>query len=642
MTSPRIPTVLAIVGLMAGGSAALALQSAQPATPPAPSSGKIVVKTADDLPRRTYPITGKALDIINDPARLNPIVDALIADTLSDLDKYEITDASTLRGYYDVLSQAYSLKGDLDKAIAFSDKARDTETKEQEKIMRGQALRARAAALKVSKDLASPAFQDAFKADLRARMRPLPYDIIKDRLIAVRNQAKIVNRGLIESSLSTTLDPLIAAANGQAGAEIAAALIQAKNTLDTALPLIPAMAEVYAEIIDAHANAGVAASKWDTRLVTLAAADVAKPVVVAVWDSGVDVSLYPDNLWTNPAEQLNGKDDDANGFVDDVHGIAFSLDRKPAVGPLASLDGLKGDKNQYIDFIAASQDMQAGVTNDGVTRFQEYYKNLRGDALRDFSDDLNLMGGWAHGTHVAGIVVAGNPGVRLLHITENWPWKSIPDEAPTVELGKRWGENCKQTVAYLKKANVRVVNMSWRIPRAAFEGMLAAKGVGATTEERAELSRQIFKPFRDGLEEAIRSAPEILFIAGSGNEDNDIDFAEYVPAGLRLPNLLTVGAVDDQDRFTTFTSTGKSVELYANGYRIPSFVPGGRTIPFSGTSMASPQVANLAAKLLALHPELTPADVIAKIRAGADPIPDQPDRFIINPARTIGAVRSSK
>jgi hypothetical protein len=107
-------------------------------------------------------------------------------------------------------------------------------------------------------------------------------------------------------------------------------------------------------------------------------------------------------------------------------------------------------------------------------------------------------------------------------------------------------------------------------------------------------------------------------------------------------NDLVVGAVDDQDQFTTFTTSGENVEFYANGYRIPSLVPGGRVIPFSGTSMAAPQVANLAAKILAIRPDFKPADVIAAIRTNADPIPDKPGRFIINPKRTIEAVRTQK
>ena len=635
------PSLLIATATLSLGSSPLLAHSAVLATPkyaqaaPPAAGAKIKVRTADDLPRHTYAITGKTLDILKDPAKLDPIVDKLVADSLRDLETYDIADSTTVQGYYELLSQAYTLKMDLSRAIEWSDRAGALDDKPQERATRGHMLRALAAAREVSTDMSSPAFVAKFKETLKARLSAQPYDLVKDQLIGTRAQAQIVTRELVESSLSGQLDALIAAANGQATGDIAATVMGAKLTLDITLPLLPHVAAVYGEIIDANANATQAASKWDGRLVELAAATQAKPVVVGIWDSGVDVGLYPNQLWTNAAESPNGRDDDRNGFVDDIHGLAFGLDRRPTTGHLASLAGLKGDKDQYIDFIAASQDMQAGIQNEGVTRFQKHYGSLRGQDLQDFQDDIGLMGNYVHGTHVAGVAVAGNPFARILHITENWPWKSIPDEAPTVEFGERWGQSCRQSIDYMKGANTRVVNMSWRIGRSMLEGMLSAKGVGSTPEERAELSRQIFKPFRDGLEQAIRSAPDVLFIAGSGNEDNNVDFAEYVPAGLRLPNLLTVGAVDDQDQFTGFTSTGDNVEFYANGYRIPSMVPGGRVIPFSGTSMAAPQVANLAAKILAIRPDFKPADVIAAIRANADPIPDKPGRFIINPKRTI-------
>ena len=52
----------------------------------------------------------------------------------------------------------------------------------------------------------------------------------------------------------------------------------------------------------------------------------ARPVVVAIIDSGVDIS-HPDlaaNIWTNPREIAgNGRDDDGDGLVDDVHGWNF-------------------------------------------------------------------------------------------------------------------------------------------------------------------------------------------------------------------------------------------------------------------------------------------------------------------------------
>jgi subtilisin family serine protease len=51
------------------------------------------------------------------------------------------------------------------------------------------------------------------------------------------------------------------------------------------------------------------------------------------------------------------------------------------------------------------------------------------------------------------------------------------------------------------------------------------------------------------------------------------------------------------------------VVVHANGFEVESLLPGGDRVRFSGTSMASPQVANLAAKLFALKPELTVAQV---------------------------------
>lgn len=625
----------AALGILAGPVAPVAWAQAAP-------QERIVVKTADDLPRFTYKIEGKTLDIINDHAKVMALLELMLADGNSVLDKYQIDDAATLKGIYDQMTQAYVLKGDYAKALEFVEKARALETKEQEKLMRGVSLKAMMKA-KAASGGDDAVFARVFKTELYDAVAAMPFEPIKDRLIAVRNTSKIISRELVEQSVSTSLDPMIENNKGTVPMEVAAGLVQAHYTLTEGMKLIPLMADVYGKILDANGDAKSSADLWTPRLVTLAADEAgAVPVAVGIWDSGVDTTLYANQLWTNPSETLNGKDDDANGYVDDIHGIAFSLDRYPTTGPLAKLDGLIGNKDQLVGFIVASQDMQAGIETPEVEAFRNHYKNLKGEDLKNFMQDLGLLGSWSHGTHVAGVAVAGNPFARIVHITENWPYKAIPDEAPTVELGKRWGMTCEESVAYLKKANVRVVNMSWRVGRAAFEGMLEAKGVGANPAERAELSRQIFAGLRDGLEKAIASAPEILFIAGSGNEDNDVDFAEYVPAGLRLPNLITVGAVDQRDKFTDFTTTGKNVELYANGYRIDSYIPGGQLVKFSGTSMAAPQVANLAAKMLAINPKLTPAEVVQFIRDNADPIEDQPGRFIINPKRTVEATRMSR
>ena len=49
-----------------------------------------------------------------------------------------------------------------------------------------------------------------------------------------------------------------------------------------------------------------------------------------------------------------------------------------------------------------------------------------GNAVKDFTEDMGIIGNYSHGTHVAGIVAAGNPFVRLLRIRETFPYKEIP------------------------------------------------------------------------------------------------------------------------------------------------------------------------------------------------------------------------
>jgi subtilisin family serine protease len=82
--------------------------------------------------------------------------------------------------------------------------------------------------------------------------------------------------------------------------------------------------------------------------------------------------------------------------------------------------------------------------------------------------------------------------------------------------------------------------------------------------------------------------------------------------------VLTVGAVDEAGNETGFTSLGSVVDLYANGFEVESYVPGGSRMPLNGTSMSSPQVLNLAAKLLALAPDLTTDELRRLIIDGTD------------------------
>ncbi len=111
-----------------------------------------------------------------------------------------------------------------------------------------------------------------------------------------------------------------------------------------------------------------------------------------------------------------------------------------------------------------------------------------------------------------------------------------------------------------------------------------------------------------------------------------------IPSSFNLPNLLTVGAVDQAGDEASFTSYGPTVLVDASGYQVESVIPGGDKLRMSGTSMASPNTVNLAAKLIALDPKLTPEQTIHLIVAGATASEDG-RRHDIDEKRSVDLLR---
>jgi subtilisin family serine protease len=109
-----------------------------------------------------------------------------------------------------------------------------------------------------------------------------------------------------------------------------------------------------------------------------------------------------------------------------------------------------------------------------------------------------------------------------------------------------------------------------------------------------------------------------------------------------LPNLIVVGAVNRAgDRLVDLTYFGAAVTVYANGDQVESYVPGGERRKMSGTSMAAPNVTNLAAKLIALDSSLTVADVVKLIKDGSDLSSDGKFR-LINPKRSVELLQARR
>jgi len=595
--------------------------------------GKISVKTADDLPRHTYQITGKASEFLVAGESFDKLVAQVRTDLEADLAGYSIEDPNTLQGFYQTLQAISILQGRDSDALEYVEKSRALEAKEAKKLMMGLVLKAmidgKAAAKQDPK-----AFDAAFNTSLDSAVRALPWQVVRDEVIQAKARTEIISRELIMGQVKGQLDPVIETQKGEISQDIARGLVSTRMTMDTLLPLMPKVGATYSKII--AENTVAKTDIWAARSVTLEETAEATPVVVCIWDSGVDTSLFPTQLWTSKAETVNGKDDDNNGFVDDVHGIAYDLDARPVPELLHGTTEFQNDLALVTDHMKGYGDVQANVESPEATAIKGYMKNLKADQVKPFMEDLGLFGNYSHGTHVAGIAAEGNPFARILAARITFDYRMIPKDAPSLERAKQEAKGAADSINYMKAAGVRVVNMSWGGSRADVESALETKGVGKDAAERAAMAREFFGIQKDALEKAMASAPEILFVAAAGNSDNNVEFSEMIPSGIKLPNLITVGAVDQAGKPTGFTSFGQGVGLYANGFEVESYIPGGRKLKFSGTSMAAPNVTNLAAKLIALNPSLTVAQTIELIKAGGEPMEGgDSSRLVINPQASI-------
>jgi subtilisin family serine protease len=112
-------------------------------------------------------------------------------------------------------------------------------------------------------------------------------------------------------------------------------------------------------------------------------------------------------------------------------------------------------------------------------------------------------------------------------------------------------------------------------------------------------------------------AKGVTMVVAAGN--SNLNACNYSPA--RTPSAITVGATTNTDTRAYFSNTGTCVDIYAPGYNITSAWYTGSTASntISGTSMASPHVAGVAALALSANPTLTPAAVAALVTSTATP-----------------------
>ena len=589
------------------------------------------VTKLDDLPRYSYKISGKVSEMVKSDEAFAAFAGELRANLEKTLAEYDITDKTTLKSIYGTLMSLDMLDGKLDAAAKKSELIKGLQEKPADKYLTGLFSDAYIRAKKEASEGDEAAFKAAFAKYYAEACKDLPWDIVQDQVQQSKGMTEMVSENLLLGLIQTQFDPVVEQ-TGEISGDLADRCVNFRYIIQIRLGLKDEIVKVLQNYIDAH-NV-TKPDIWKEREVVFSGDENLEPVVICIWDSGVDSLVYPGRLYTNEKEQLDGKDDDGNGFVDDRHGIAYTLHEDKTSAMLYPMDdSLRQKLPEMTEFMKGLLLFQASIDSKAASALKKQMAQMKPEKAKPLFERLGLFGNYMHGTHVAGIAAAGNPYVRILNSRLTFDYHMKP-EAPTVEMARKSVVSNQETIDYFKAHGVRVVNMSWGGDFKSDEAALEANGIGETPEERAKLAREIFNISKDGLYEAIKSAPEILFVTSAGNSDNDVEFDEVIPSSFDLPNLMVVGAVDQAGEETSFSSFGENIDVHANGFEVESFLPGGQRMAVSGTSQASPQVTNLAAKLLAKNPSLTVAELIALIKDGSDKSADGRCN-LINPKKTM-------
>jgi subtilisin family serine protease len=561
-------------------------------TPSAPAAaGRQVITSAEQLPRRVIKLDKLPSQYLEAPrAEVLALAEVLERNLRDDLERFDIQDAATLRDYVSSLLALAQLRGDWAAVPALVERLKSLQDKPGPRATTGTIATILAEQQTGRRDAAW------VQEEVRRRYGAMNWREVADGVRASKGRMELLSAALVKGAFEQQVDVMARNMNLAVPEDIVDAIVGARVQNELVLPFKAAIVAGLQAVVDAQAAAAPKPDRWTPRQFAIAPTAAAREVGVGIWDSGVDLALF---------RTTAGR------------GIAFDREMRPSQDLLRPLGDAQARWGDLKKLVKGSMDLRAALDTEDARLLKQTVSGLRPDQVKQFREEMSLATLYTHGTHVAGIAVAGNPFARLYTATLLWEHRTEPVK-PTEELARRTAAAYRQIVQSFRDQKLRVVNMSWRYGASRYEGALAWHNVGASPEERKELARRLFAIERDALRAAIAAAPEILFVAGSGNEDNSADFEEYIPAGFNLPNLLTVGAVDQAGEETSFSTFGKTVVVHANGFEVESFLPGGDRVKFSGTSMASPQVANLAAKLFALKPDLTVAQVRQAILDGAE------------------------
>ena len=581
------------------------------------------ITRAADVPQFSYPVTGKVEELVRSDEAFARLSAQIRKDVESILAKYDIEESATKRRLIGTLESLDILEGKDQDALRRLAEVQALQEKPAQKLTSGMVRRAMLGARAQYKDRNSPEYRSQVGKILRQSLDTMPFEVVENDIKGLKANYELLSEGLIIGEIRSVFDPVVQK-TGALSDVLADQLPDIKLTLVEGVPLKDTLVETFGAYLTA--NQKEKPDIWAARAVRLEPGKDYTPVNIAIWDSGVDTAIFKSQLV---------RDQEGKPAV-----IAYDINARKTTGELYPFPPERA-KNipEFKQRVKGLVDMQANIDSPEASAIKKEIAALKPDQVRPFIEQLEEVSIYMHGTHVAGIAMDGNPYARLAVARTTFDYKLIPDPCPSRELSERGVAEAMDDVSFFKADHVRVVNMSWGGSVKDDEDGLERCGIGKSVDERKQMARELFDIEKRGLEKAFASAPEILFVTAAGNANSDATFNEFIPSSIQLPNLITAGAVDKAGDEAPFTSYGPTVVVHSNGYEVESYVPGGERMKFSGTSMASPNVVNLAAKILAVNPGLKSSDVIRIIRDTADATPDG-RRHLINPKNALAAAQN--
>ncbi|GAB3702387.1 hypothetical protein GCM10027592_31760 [Spirosoma flavus] len=255
------------------------------------------------------------------------------------------------------------------------------------------------------------------------------------------------------------------------------------------------------------------------------------------------------------------------------------------------------------DITKGSSNIVVAVVDDAVeTSHEDLAENIVAgfDVGSNDNDPNPPSTAYSHGTHVAGIVSARTDnGFRAGIASIGYNVKIMPIKAANGSTFPDGGLKITDGydgVTWAAEHGARVINMSWGGP--AIDPM-----------ERLAINDAVTKG--------------CILIASAGNEGSSI--LRY-PAS--LTNVMGVANTTRDDIKYTDSNYGSWVDISAPGTTIRSTIPYGNYEFYTGTSMASPLVAGLAALMLSANPTMSAVQVQTGLKATADNIDAQNPSYV--------------